>query len=305
VCLGGREERAWIWEAQPTVISWCLRRSALIAAGPYGKDISWSWRYSLDLNWCDAMDVVTFGDTSDWTGRLRSRVKRRESGSLGHICSSRRLVSPWKIASNGVKHGSLYVTPAIGSGEAFMGKAKSALRCDASPEFWVVGLCHRGQLSSRSQSRFPIKPRFPEPVRIPTVTTSRNLRDLYDYAFAMAALTFIPYKPSVSIPKDPSAEGFRPIGDFSKPCDELAKSASQPTNRLVNQQRDQISDNVHDRKFPAVFQDPFRGQSEYTTQWLRDELFPDCADYVERKDDGSSKVQSRGDCQGEHELSTL
>lgn len=276
VCSGGREERRWIWEAQPTVMSWCLRRSALIAAGPSGKGISRSWRYPLDLDWCDAKDVVTFGDTSDWTGRLRSRVMGRESGSSGHICSSRRLLSPWKIASNGVKHGSLHVTPAIGSGEAFMGEAKSALRCDASPEFWVV------------------------------VVTLRNLRDLDDYAFAMAALTFIPYKPPVSIPKDPFADGFRPIGDFSKLCDKLAKSASQPTNRrLVSQQRDATSDKVHDRKFPAVFQDPFRGQSEYTMQWLRDEPFPDCADYVERKDDGSSEVQSKGDCQGEHELLTL
>ncbi|MCJ1250119.1 hypothetical protein MMC30_007345 [Trapelia coarctata] len=113
----------------------------------------------------------------------------------------------------------------------------------------------------------------------------------------MAALTFISYKPPVSIPKDPSAKGFRSISNFSKSCDELTKSASQHTNRLVSQQRDKTFGKVHDRKFPAVFQDPFRGQSECTMQWLRNEPFPDCADYAERKDDGSSKVQNRGDCQ--------
>ena len=82
----------------------------------------------------------------------------------------------------------------------------------------------------------------------------------------MAPLIFIPYKPPISVPKDPSAKGFRLISDFSKLYDELAKSASQPTNRLISQQRDKTSDKVHHRKFPAVFQDPIRGQSEYTTQ---------------------------------------
>jgi hypothetical protein len=144
VCLGGREKSAWIWEAQPTVICWCLRRSVLIAAGPYEKGISRLWRYSLDLDWCDAKAVGTFSDTSDWTGRLRSRVKGHEFKSSGHTCNSRRLISPWKIASNGIRHRSLYVTPAIGSGKAFMGKARSALRCNASPEFWVVGLMLSG-----------------------------------------------------------------------------------------------------------------------------------------------------------------
>jgi len=83
-----------------------------------------------------------------------------------------------------------------------------------------------GALFSRSQNRFFIKLRFLKPVRNLTVTTSRNLRNFNNYAFAMAALIFIFYKPFINIPKDPSAEGFRPIGDFFKLYDELIKSAS-------------------------------------------------------------------------------
>lgn len=158
-----------------------------------------------------------------------------------------------------------------------------------------------GQLSSRSQRRFPIKPRFSAPVRSSTVATSPKLRDLTDYAFAMAALIVIPYQPPVSRSKNPSTEGFRPIGDFTKPV----KSASQPTSRLVSQQRDGTARKKYDRDSPAVFTDPYRDLPEDTVEWLLKKPLSDCTYYGEGKDDSSSKVQNRGDCQGERELSTL
>ncbi len=138
-----------------------------------------------------------------------------------------------------------------------------------------------GQLSSRSQRRFPAKPRFSEPVRSPTVATSP--------------------KPPVSRSKKPSTEGFRPIDDFTKPV----KSASQPTSRLVSQQRDGTARKKYDRDSPAVFTDPYRDLPEDTVEWLLKKPLSDCTYYGEGKDDSSSKVQNRGDCQGERELSTL
>lgn len=60
-----------------------------------------------------------------------------------------------------MKHGSLYVTPAIGSGEAFMGEAKSALRCDASPEFWVVGAILSGVTFLALAEQVPYKATLP------------------------------------------------------------------------------------------------------------------------------------------------
>ena len=121
----------------------------------------------------------------------------------------------------------------------------------------------------------------------------------------MTALTFISYKPSVNILKTLFTEGFWLIDNFFKSCNKLIKSVSQLTNQLVSQQHDKTSDNIYDHKFSAVFQDSFHDQSEYTTQWLCDELFSDCADYIKEKNDDSFKVQSKDNCQGEHELLTL
>lgn len=149
------------------------------------------------------------------------------------------------------------------------------------------------KLSSCSQRRFFIELRFPEPVRSSTITPSPILRDLDDYTFAMAALTFILYIPSNSMPKDFSTKGFQLIDDFPMPCDEPTNSAGQPTNRSVSQQYNEVADEVHDRNSSAVFKNSYHDLPKDMIDWLCEKLFPSFIDFVE--DDDNSKAQHRGD----------
>lgn len=114
----------------------------------------------------------------------------------------------------------------------------------------------------------------------------------------MADLTFIPYELPNNISQKFSADKFRPIDDFTKPCD---KPASQPTDWSVSQQGGEPASKVRDRSSPAKFIDPYRNLSEDLVKWLRQKPVSDCTGSNKQEGDSSSKAQDRGDSQGKRD----
>jgi hypothetical protein len=106
----------------------------------------------------------------------------------------------------------------------------------------------------------------------------------------MAGLTFIPYELPGNGSQKFSADKFRLIDDFAKPCDEPAKSASQSTDRSVSRQRGELASKVRDRSSPAELIDPYRNFPKDLVKWLYQEPVSDYTDFNEQK--GDKQVRS-------------